>query len=205
MLCHDFSSAFSGSSLPLLHRAPLPCSPAVGRGRCCSAAHRSREGQRWWWWRWWCCCCHKAFVSPSPGLHVLLLHSAFHMQLYCIWLDARACCCRLVLSYWSEEKLPAEQRVCADISPASPVGHRITDSRFRLKEKMTRLLTGLQNQCKTKIYNHNNIINNNNNNNNNNRPGLEDLSIYCRASWVSPSGGVKAPLSLSASIHFSIH
>lgn len=157
--------------------------------------HRSREGQGWWW-RWWCRRCHRTFVSPSPGLHVLLLHSAFHMQLYCIWLDARACCCRLLLSYWSEEKLPAEQRASPDISPASPVGQRITDSRLRLKVKMTCLLTGLQNQCKTKMYNHNN---------NYNWPGLEDLSIYCRASWVSPSGGVKAPLSLSASIHFSIH
>lgn len=73
-------------------------------------------------------------------------------------------------------KAPSRTKSVSRHLTASPVGQRITDSRLRLKVKITCLLIGLQNQCKTKIYNHNN------NNNNNNRPGLEDLSIYCRAS-----------------------
>lgn len=94
-------------------------------------------------------------VPISTGFHVLLLHSAFLMQLQCNWPNAMS----VFLSLGSRLLIRGvggklgrggsqQNKEHVQTSAASPVGQRNTDSWLRLKVTMTCLPTGLQHLCK---------------------------------------------------------
>lgn len=149
------------------------------RGHCCSVCVHVKLGGEL------CCCC--SVLRPlCPCVHWFLCAPwtcSFSSSCIIVGLDAQVCC-SLVLRYWSEVGSVQNKEHVQTFGLFLWFCWADTDSRLRIT--VTHLPSGLQHLCKYRPG-----------------PGRPEYLLQSVSSFTFRR--VKAPLSLSASIHFSIH